>query len=393
MLRLSEIADDDCASGNFCIMTFSNFQNNMVRQSLFLLIAILTSANLSAQDGREKFKFAKFSYDNGKYEDALGYLNQAIELDAAYISAYFLRAETHYALGNYYNAIQDINRIFRIDNTPNASTSDYLLVRGKSFLAIDDFSQAGTDFRRSVAFAKTNAEAHYHLALLSFKTRNNAQALQEIDTALSINHNNPDYYMLRAKVRIAHEKPEFGSEVYQQILADINAAVVLDERNADYRRIRGDFFKSMGQKERAMEDFDAMISLSPKEEVAYTSRGLIKMNQFEYQSAVLDFTRSILINPELEANYRYRGICYNNLNNLREAYKDFSVSIKMLKEGLNTASDPELAKKTLAETYVLRGHCSNLLGNDQQACMDFLAANNLGLRKGWNYYRKYCGIY
>jgi hypothetical protein len=50
-------------------------------------------------------------------------------------------------------------------------------------------------------------------------------------------------------------------------------------------------------------------------------------------------------------------------------------------------------KNTLAETYVLRGHCLNLMGNNAQACQDFLMAHNLGIKKGLNYYRKYCGIY
>ena len=143
----------------------------------------------------------------------------------------------------------------------------------------------------------------------------------------------------------------------------------------------------------AIEDYDAMIRLSPKKNDAYTSRGLIKMSQYKYRGAALDFSKSIILNPEIEKNYRYRGLCYNNLNNFRDAYKDFSKSIEMLSVQLNSTAEAHLVKNTLGETYLLRGHCLNLMGNNAQACRDFLQAHNLGVKKGLNYYRKYCGIY
>lgn len=358
-----------------------------------LILFIFLSAVLKAQDGRENFKFAKFNYDKEKYQEAVKFLDIALEEDDEYLNAYFLRAESYYGLGQYYNAILDINRIFKIDNTVGTSTSDYYLTRGKSFLALDDYSNANADLEKSVSYSKTNARAHYFLARLRFETRNHTEALLELDTAINIDPNEASFHALRAEVKISYFKPVIGSDTYRDVLSDLDIAIALDEFNEEYYHIRGEFLKNMGEIDKAMEDFDSMIRLSPKEENAYTNRGLIKMSQYQYQGAALDFTKSILLNPEIESNYRYRGLCYNNLNNLSEAYKDFSKSIEMLTVKLKNTAEAHLVKNTLAETYVLRGHCLNLMGNNSQACRDFLAAHNLGVKKGLNYYRKYCGIY
>jgi len=358
-----------------------------------IILFFLFTTLLHAQDPREKFKFAKFNYDNGKYKEAMKFLDQAIDEDNLYISAFYLRAETNYALEQYYNAILDINRIFKIDNTVNTSTSDYYLTRGKSFLAIDDFSNAKADLEKSISYSSNNSKAHYFLAKHNLKIKEYRDAMMEVERALKINATEPDFHALKAEIKIAQFKPVIGSEEYKDILYEINTAIALDEFNYEYYNIRSNFFKGLGKIDKAIEDYDAMIRLSPKEDIAYSSRGLIKMSQYKFREAALDFSKSILLNPEIEENYRYRGVCYNNLNNLRDAYKDFTKSIKMLSVQLNSTAEAHLVKNTLGETYLLRGHCLNLMGNNAQACRDFLQAHNLGVKKGLNYYRKFCGIY
>lgn len=366
---------------------------NLMNIRLILILFILYTSHLQAQDPRENFKFAKFNYDKEKYAEALKFLDLAIDEDDLYVNAYYLRAETNYELGQYYNAILDINRIFKIDNTVNSSTTDYYLTRGKSFLAIDDFSNAKADLEKSISYSSTNSYAYYFLSRHYLNTKQYQEALLEVEKALRINPNEPDFHALKAEIKIAHFQPVIGSNEYKEILAEIDVAIALDELNYEYYNIRSDFYKDLGEVDKALEDYDAMIRLSPKEDNAYTSRGLIKMTQYKYQGAALDFSKSILLDPQIEKNYRYRGLCYNNLNNFRDAYKDFTKSIEMLSVQLNSTAEAHLVKNTLGETYLLRGHCLNLMGNNAQACRDFLQAHNLGVKKGLNYYRKYCGIY
>ena len=174
------------------------FRNRMKMRFLFFFLFFITHVVLAQDDPRENFKFAKFNYDKERYEEALKFLDKALFTDDQYVNAYYLRAETYYELAQYYNAILDINKIFKIDNTENISTTDYYLTRGKSFLAIDDFSNANADLLKSIASSKTNADAYYYLAKLRYRTRNHSEALQELDTAIMLDQNNPDFHALRA---------------------------------------------------------------------------------------------------------------------------------------------------------------------------------------------------
>ena len=225
------------------------------------------------------------------------------------------------------------------------------------------------------------------------ETLNNYDAIDAINDAIKYDAGEPDYYALRAKIKIKFSNPVPNSEDYESIMSDINVAIALAPDNHEYFLIRSDFLNSMGDFDAALNDYNTVIKLSPKKEEAYTERGVIKMNNYDYRSAALDFTKSIIINPEDERNYRFRGLCYNNLNNLTDAFKDFTKSIDLLNLELNSTSSIELIKSKLGETYLLRGHCLNLMGNNAQACRDFLFAHNLGVKKGLNYYRKFCGIY
>lgn len=365
----------------------------MSRVLAVLLIFLLLTNKIYAQESRENFKFAKFKYDKGLYQESMGFLNKALLDDSLYISAYYLRAETNYHLGQYYNAILDINRIFKIEKSPTSSAAEYYLTRGKSFLALEDFSNAAIDFDKSIAISRNDGNAYFYKAKLNLANLNYNEAIAEIDHAIQANADEPEYYALRSEIKIQHSKPAPNSEAYKSVLGDINVAIALAPDNHEYYLIRSNFLKTMGEVNAALDDYNKVISLSPKKEEAYTNRGMIKMNNYEYQSAALDFTKSIIINPNDERNYRFRGLCYNNLNDYNEAFKDFSKSIDMLTIELNDESEKKQIKNTLAETYVLRGHCLNLMGNNAQACRDFLMAHNLGIKKGLNYYRKYCGIY
>lgn len=365
----------------------------MRRVSVAIILSFCLNCNLHAQDAQELFKFGKFNFDNQEYTEAIGFLDQAIEKDSLYINAYFLRAQAFYEIGQFYNSILDINKIFKTEKSPSPYEGHYYLARGKSFLALDDFSNASIDFEKSLSLLNDNSTVYYYKALLGFATLNYKEAIEAIDIAITYEADNPDYYALRAKIKIHFTNPVPTSEDYQSILGDINVAIALSPESHEYYLIRSNFLNSMGEVEAALNDYNTVIKLSPKKEEAYTERGVIKMNNYDYRSAALDFTKSIIINPTDERNYRYRGLCYNNLDNHSDAFKDFSKSIDLLNVQLGSSSDKVLIKSTLGETYLLRGHCLNLMGNNAQACRDFLQAHNLGVKKGLNYYRKFCGIY
>ncbi|NJN27714.1 MAG: hypothetical protein HC819_17985 [Cyclobacteriaceae bacterium] len=365
----------------------------MRRFTVAVGIFFLLCNGVMAQDPREQFKFAKFKYDNNEYEESLKFLNLAIAQDSTYVSAYYLRSEVYYKLAQYYNAILDINHIFKIERNASSADGSYYLARAKAFLGLKDLSNARQDIEKAFMLSNDKTDCYYYRAKLNIATNDLAGAIKDLDAAIKINPQKAPYLLLRAETKTQLLKPVKDSNAYAQILEDYNNAIALEPKNHQTYLARSNFLNNMGESEKALKDYNMVIEMSPKKEEAYAKRGIIKMNNYDYRGATLDFTRSILISPNEESNYRYRGLCYNNLNNYNEAFKDFSKSIDLLNKQLENSADKEIMTNVLAETYLLRGHCLNLMGNNAQACRDFLMAHNLGVKKGLNYYRKYCGIY
>ncbi len=310
-----------------------------------------------------------------------------------YASAYFLRAEVNYNLKQYYNTINDINHVIRVGENETTYSGDYFLIRAKAYMVLGDLDKAASDLERSYPLSKNNSEFYYYRAKFYKATNNHLNALSDLDHAVKLDPDDAAAYALRAMTKWEYLKPVKGSDTYESILSDINVALALDPDNYEFYQIRSDFLYAMGEKDKALADYNKMVDIAPAKEMAYTKRGLIKMNNYDFRGAVEDFSKSISINPNDEQNYRYRGLCFNNLNIFSRAYKDFTKAIEIMDTQLKNGGVDDPLKIRLAETYLLRGHSLNLMGNNAQACHDFLLAHNLGVKKGLNYYRKYCSIY
>lgn len=358
---------------------------------MFVLLSMF-STMVCAQSAREYFKFAKFRFDNHEYKSALDFINKAISEDSVYQNAYYLRARIYFEQTQYYSAIVDINRLLNHKGPADFFTGDIFLLRARCHLALNEFALAAEDFERAEPLLKGNPILLYYQAKLDQATGNYPGALAYLDQAQHINPKMPDVYAFRAEIKNQLLDPKHNQADYQSILNDINQAIALEPKEYKYLLIRSKFYNEMGKHDEAVRDFDNMIALFPNNVDAYSARGVAEMNQYNYRSAALDFTKSILIDPNNEKYYRLRGLCYNNLENYPEALKDYTTSIDLLTKKLEGQKDREL-QNTLAETYILRGHCLNLMGNNARACRDFLMAHNLGIKKGLNYYRKYCGLY
>lgn len=369
----------------------------MRRGTLVLFLLFYLFGDLPAQDAREFFKFAMFKYNNKEYKESLAFLDKALANDSLYVNAWYLRAEVNYQLGLYYSAISDINSIFEVEKINTAYTGKYYLTRGKSFLALEELVKASYDFEKSYSLSTNNDELYFYKAKLGLEEKTFKRALDDLEVAIRIRSNNPEYYALRSEIKINYLKPVRGSNVYYSILEDMNAAITLSPANHTYYLVRSKFLVSMGEVDAAITDYDQIIKLFPHKEEAFIERGAIKMNGYKYKTAFKDFTTAIKINTNSERSFRFRGLCRHNLNDFSGAEKDFSKSIELLTRkyisGNLTEIEKEKVKKLLAESYVLRGHCLNSMGKNSLACQDFLRAHHLGIKKGLNYYRRYCGIY
>jgi tetratricopeptide (TPR) repeat protein len=361
----------------------------------YVIFSLCTGTLLCAQSApRELFKFAKFKHDNGEYEAAMAFLNQAIDADSAYSSAYLLRAEVHFALSKFFAAIHDVQQAFRLESPSPGQEAIYRTLAGRSYAALKDYKNALNELDRAIKLNSKMATALYQRSSILYRQSNYTAALDDIDKAINLSPDVAEYYAHRATMKIEYYNPVYGAEAYNSALSDINVAIALQPQGYDFYKVRSQLQRNAGQTDEALSDYNKMVTLAPEKVDAYTERGMIKLNQYQYAGAAGDFSQSIKLNPTEERNYRMRGLCNHNMENYRQAFEDFSRSIELLSQRLTTyVEDKKEVQNLLAETYLMRGHSLNVMGRNSEACHDFLRAHNLGIKKGLNYYRKFCGIY
>lgn len=366
----------------------------MKARVLYIILIFLSVQVFGQFSAREYFKFGKNKYDEGKYFEAIDFLDKAIKLDPAYENALFLRAESFLSLQKYKLAIDDYTRVIKVRKTSDSYTAEYFLKRAVAKMESKDFRGAYQDFSSAFKIIPEYVEGHYEYSRFKYLTlKDKTEAIREINKAIELDNKAGKYYARRAEYKAHISKYDYEGDKYlQEAVEDLNIAVSLEGENVQFRQLRSAYNKELGEPDEAIEDYDVMIEINPDRVEAYTERGLIEMQNDQYKEAISDFSKSIELQPRKEYNYRYRGLCKHNILDFGGAYNDYTKSIELLHEALKSSEDSVKLRKILADTYIKRGAAATSLGNTFNSCSDFRMAYELGSKIGLNYLRKYCGI-
>lgn len=74
----------------------------------------------------------------------------------------------------------------------------------------------------------------------------------------------------------------------------------------------------------AIVSLDQAIEMKPQEDIAWLTRGVVRVHMKDYGSAVVDFNKAILLNPSRNQTYLYRFIAYKETENYQFAFSDIN---------------------------------------------------------------------
>jgi Tfp pilus assembly protein PilF len=118
-------------------------------------------------------------------------------------------------------------------------------------------------------------------------------------------------------------------EDIDQVLANLNAALKRDPKNAEALTHRGTIWHKKGEIDKALQDFDAAIKLNPKGANAYAMRGIVRQEQRQLDKALADFNEAVRLDPKDAANYVLRGSVFSSRSDYDKALADFNAAIKI----------------------------------------------------------------
>jgi hypothetical protein len=127
---------------------------------------------------------------------------------------------------------------------------------------------------------------------------------------------------------------------------------------------RGLSLEDMGQRDRAISDYEMAIALDPRYYLAYNNRGVLYGEDGLYHISIEYFLKSIAINPRHAASYCNLGLSYFYMNQYDRALQNYNKAIEL--------------KQDFDMAYLNRGNVFFISGNKDLALKDYRKACNLG---------------
>jgi len=107
-----------------------------------------------------------------------------------------------------------------------------------------------------------------------------------------------------------------------------------DEKSAVALNASGNDWRSKGDADRAIADYDAAIRANPQYAIAFANRGLAKRDKGDVDGGIADLSRAIEINPMFAPAYVARGVSKLRTGDAESAIVDYTRAIEI---------DPKLA--------------------------------------------------
>ncbi len=177
-------------------------QNNRI--ILFICLNVLPHISANSQDAEGIFQRGNSLFSQGKFKEALIYVDSSLNIDSSLYQRYFFRAQIKFNLGMPESAINDLSRCIDKCNCPtrNHHVSDYYLKRGELQFYLKNQSKSMADINQSLSYNPKNWEA-YNFRSLLFIGRGQIQlALADLDKSYLINDNEATTLIARGKLRI-----------------------------------------------------------------------------------------------------------------------------------------------------------------------------------------------
>ncbi len=400
----------------------------MRKLGIVLILFVWVAA--AAQD--TKPHTAAYYYEKGEeamakkeYIKAHAHLNECLRLDPRFAEAYRLRGMVREHLGETAKALTDYNVYVSLKPTDTEAlfsravlrfeSKQYLPARQDFLLLLKMpsgetntvyFSQEKYGGGTSKVFtSQTGGRDHIfnYLGLIETKLERFHIAVAWLDSAVKLSPNNANYYINRGKAK-EHLLDQHGA------IADFEQALKIEPDNslaihnlAIMKSTSGDTEASnrllteaieknknmpyplserafqrfqRNDLKGALEDYDEVIRLEPRDDETYVNRGLVKERMKDGDGAMEDYSKAITINDKNEKAWLGHGNMMSKAGRWKEAIEDYTQAI-----GLD-------AQYALA--YYNRAIAYQSTGNLKAACPDLRKAEQLHLKVDEKVKEKVC---
>lgn len=290
-------------------------------------------------------------------------LAQNIEKLQAMMKTAYDKIEEH----NLYGALNEFNKILTLE----PSYSPAFVGRAYTKSLLEKYEEAFKDIEQALEINENSDLAYATLGEIYLRLRNYKKALENFNKAITLNNLNNDALIGKINVLLLTENIKEAEK-----LAD--EAIEKDATNDGFYYIRGLVYNYKGKYEKAINEFDHALQLSPTKNLfnIYLNRGASKFIIQEYNEALEDLNMAIELNPYNSSAYHSRGRVYYETEDYENAITDFKKSLE---------TDPE-------NPVIFYNLGMALLRSDKtrDACEYFHKSSTLGYKTAYKMVILYC---
>ena len=257
----------------------------------------------SGDKARNNFELGYAYKGLKKYEDALSYLNKAIEMDAEYTLAYKERGKTYLKLKMYDKVLDDFNK-YEALATGDITDADYYYDKGWAENELEKYEAAVKSLKKCVALDDSYTDGFTELAYSYYKLNLNDEALANYRIAMALDAT--DYH------------PVLGiADVYYDNLKNCDSASVYYAKGTQIQKTNkysyyrlGWCFNDKAKYTDAIDPLKEAVLLDPDYDEARTELGYAYYKLDKYDEALAQFRPVMSRTPKDQLSRYYAGFCY-----------------------------------------------------------------------------------
>jgi len=277
--------------------------------------------------------------------------NEALRLEPTLTWARIVRMRINSQRKQFAEVIADATAV--IASAP--TNGEAFFFRGEARVELSDFRAAAADLQEATRLGYKSVFLELNRAYVNEKLGNLDQALLDYTAALKLDPRS--VYALQKRAEIY-----FNKGIYADASANTTTILEIDPKNYDALVLRAKAAEAAGSHEAALSDIDVALSLQPRDAVAHYLRGAIYFNA--EMARVGRCQKHGRPSAAVTGRPDRAGV-----SDCRQG-PDIAGAIKEFDEALQLKAD-------LAAAYVDRGMAYILLGNRQQASVDWRTAYKL----------------
>lgn len=301
--------------------------------AIFLCLAFVIGAVAQSvpKTPLEWMNLAVRQAEKREFDQAIKSASECLRLEQNQ-GCYLVRAEAYKAKGDLRQALADIDTANRI----KPGNWAILWTRGEILRANGSLDAAIADLSRSIELNSGNLKIREVRGDVYFDIYERAQQLDtaKLDLAIAdythILKIAPKQHSVLAKRGRANLLlAGYDEEFFEKALSDLDEAIKLEPKAAEYRNWRGQAHFGMKNDSLAIDDATAAIALNPRYSDAYTQRAKYNCSLKKISVCFADHTRAVELAPASAKPYFGRGQSYSDVRDHESAVKDFTKAIEL----------------------------------------------------------------